>query len=170
MRATKRASRNCVGVLARFAHSLLRSQLVNPAKWLQTTTKLTLFHPIRLGTFFARRSISLEPAALLTDIRAIESDNSSKVHMTQVMFEFILYIMIIIYLLRASDEIAKFGSLTGFLGNFWNLVDISNVFVFICIIAIRIFWMINAAQIEYDVVGPDGVELDPDEVDVEKVR
>jgi len=106
----------------------------------------------------------LEPAALWTDIRAIEGDyapdspNKTR-DLIQVILEFILYIMIIIYLTRASDEIAKYGSFSGYITDFWNLVDIMNVFSFICVVAIRVFWMINAAQIEYD-TGTVGTEYD----------
>jgi len=77
--------------------------------------------------------------------------------------------MIIVYLTRASDEIASYGSFSAYITNFWNLLDITNVFVFVCVIAIRIFWMINSAQIGYDgATNNEGVKLDPEEVDTDK--
>ena len=92
-----------------------------------------------------------------------QNANRKTTDLVQVIFEFVLYFIIIVYLTKASDEIAKHGSFSGYITNFWNLVDIMNVFSFIFVIALRVFWMINSSQIEYHV----GDEYDASEIDNE---
>jgi len=91
----------------------------------------------------------LIPAALLKDVRAFEQDGSSVKDLVQVCFEFLLYILIIAYLTRASDNIAQYPSFLRYLANPWNSLDMLNVACFVAVTAIRIFWMINAAKFQY---------------------
>jgi hypothetical protein len=93
----------------------------------------------------------LIPAALITDVRAFEGDNSSTVDLLQVIFEFFLYACIIAYLTRAADDLAEYPSIGAYLINPWNSLDIMNVICFLAVIAIRVFWMINAAKFQYGV-------------------
>ncbi len=103
----------------------------------------------------------LIPAALLTDVRAFEQDNSSTIDLVQVIFEFVLYVLIIAYLTRASDDIAQYESFYHYLLNPWNTLDMLNVMCFLAVIAIRVFWMILAAKFQYGV----GSELAEEEMD-----
>jgi hypothetical protein len=101
----------------------------------------------------------LIPAALLTDVRAFEGDNSSTSDLVQVIFEFLLYVIIIAYLTRASDDIAEYSSFSAYLMNPWNTLDLLNVACFLAVIAIRVFWMILSAKLQYGV----GNELSSDD-------
>jgi len=90
------------------------------------------------------------PAALLTDVRALTQDASTTVDQVQVIFELFLYVIIIAYLTRASDRIAQYPSVWHYLANPWNTLDILNVLCFICVFAIRLFWMMLSYKLEYD--------------------
>ncbi|GMH80521.1 hypothetical protein TrST_g2944 [Triparma strigata] len=95
--------------------------------------------------------MELIPAALLTDVRALTQDESSAVDLAQLIFELVLYVVIIAYLTRASDKIAEYPSFSAYLANPWNSLDMMNVACFIAVFAIRLFWMMLAYKIEYDV-------------------
>lgn len=99
------------------------------------------------------------PAALLTDVRALVQDASTTTDQVQLYFELFLYIVIIAYLTKASDRIAQYKSVWHYLRNPWNTLDILNVLSFICVFAIRLFWMMLAYKLEYDLtiecVGED---------------
>ena len=99
--------------------------------------------------------MELIPAALITDIRALTQDESTPVDLAQVIFEFLLYIVIIAYLARASDKIAKYPSLGAYFANPWNSVDFLNVGCFIAVFAIRLYWMILSYKFTY-IVDPGG--------------
>ena len=90
------------------------------------------------------------PAALLTDVRALVQDASTTTDQVQVAFELLLYVIIIAYLTKASDRIAQYPSVWSYLANPWNTLDILNVLCFICVFAIRLFWMMLAYKLEYD--------------------
>ena len=90
------------------------------------------------------------PAALTTDVRALSGDASTTVDKIQVIFEFGLYVIIIAYLTKASDKIAQYKSAWHYLANPWNTLDILNVMCFIGVFAIRLFWMMLAYKLEYD--------------------
>jgi hypothetical protein len=42
-------------------------------------------------------------------------------------FEFALYAMVLFYLTKVADIAARFGSLSAFLSDGWNLLDLLNV-------------------------------------------
>ncbi|GMH69539.1 hypothetical protein TrLO_g5573 [Triparma laevis f. longispina] len=95
--------------------------------------------------------MELIPAALLTDVRALTQDESTGVDLAQLIFELVLYIVIIAYLTKASDKIAEYPTFSSYLANPWNSLDMLNVACFIAVFAIRLFWMMLAYKIEYDV-------------------
>ena len=95
--------------------------------------------------------MELIPAALLTDVRAIAGDESALLDRAKFVFEMILYVTIVAYLMRASDKIAQYKTFANYIKNVWNALDILNVGCFLAVIAIRVFWMLKSYKLEYDV-------------------
>ena len=122
----------------------------NPPSQLFITGRF-VFEMLPTGTVVP--NFDIDAAYLTRDYEAITFDGHTFGDNAQVsfVFEIILYICVLLYLTKASDDILLAGGVGAYLRVGWNQLDIANVIVFLTVIGLRIGWMLRGGQITYEV-------------------
>jgi|MDSY01.2.fsa_nt_gb hypothetical protein len=84
---------------------------------------------------------NFDSVPLLADVRIFMGDNPKFQNVAQLVFELLLYCMVLGYFTRAAEIATEFGSLYAYVADTWNFLDIMNVFTFMGIVIARFVYV-----------------------------